>query len=96
MFAQSRKIGKPNILKVFGRNKPKRPKQDSQSRLGLPMPQNGGPYFFIIITLFRICSFKKNISVSKTGDSIEIAFNAVESILMKYFVYIHVVFVQAL
>ena len=38
--------------------------------------------------------YKKSTSASKTVDSIEIAFYAVESILMKYFVYIHVVFVQ--
>jgi hypothetical protein len=37
MYAQNRKIGKPNNLKVFESNKTKGPKQDSHNRLiGLP------------------------------------------------------------
>ena len=36
--AQNRKIGKPNNLKVFGSNKTKGPKQDSQNQLKSHMP----------------------------------------------------------
>ena len=33
MYAQNRKIGKPNNLKVFGSNKTKGPRDDSQNRM---------------------------------------------------------------
>jgi len=41
MYAQSRKIGKPNNLNLFGGNKTKGPKHDSQNRS--PMPEGGEP-----------------------------------------------------
>jgi hypothetical protein len=40
-YAQNQKIGKPKFFKVFGSNKIKRPKQDSQNRLRSPMPEVG-------------------------------------------------------
>ena len=40
---QNRKIGKPNNLKVFGSNKNKGPKQDSQNRPRSPIPDGGEP-----------------------------------------------------
>ena len=39
--AKYRNIGKPNNLKVFGSNKTKGPKQDSQNRFMLLMPEGG-------------------------------------------------------
>ena len=39
----NRKIGKTNNLKVFGSNKTKGHKQDSQNRLWSPMPEGGEP-----------------------------------------------------
>ena len=39
-YAQNRKIGKPNNLKVFGSNKTKGPKQDRQNQLMSPMSDN--------------------------------------------------------
>jgi hypothetical protein len=38
---QSQKIGKPNNLKVFGSNKTKEPKQDSQNQLRSPVSEGG-------------------------------------------------------
>jgi len=43
MYGQYRNIGKHNNLKVFGSNKTKGPKQDSQNRLRLLMPDVGEP-----------------------------------------------------
>ena len=40
-YAQNQKIGKPKFFKVFGSNKIKRPKQDSQNWLRSPMPEVG-------------------------------------------------------
>ena len=39
----SRKIGRSNNLKVFGINKAKGPKQDSQNQLRSLMPEGGEP-----------------------------------------------------
>jgi len=41
IYAQNRKIGKPNNSKVFGSNKTQGPKQDSQNWLRSPMPVGG-------------------------------------------------------
>ena len=38
---QSQKIGKPNNLKVFGSNKTKETKQDSQNQLRSPVSEGG-------------------------------------------------------
>jgi hypothetical protein len=43
MYAQNRKIGKPNNLKVFGSKKTKEPKQDRLNRLWSPKPEGGEP-----------------------------------------------------
>jgi len=40
-YVQYRNIGKPNNLKVFGNNKTKGSKQDSQNRLIPPMHDGG-------------------------------------------------------
>ena len=42
-YLQNRKIGMPNKLKVLESNKTKRPKQDSQHRLQLPIPKGEEP-----------------------------------------------------
>jgi hypothetical protein len=43
--ARSRKIGKPNNVKIFRSNKTKGHKQDRQNQLRSPMPDGGDPAF---------------------------------------------------
>jgi len=43
IYAQDQKIGKTNNVQVFGSNKTKGPKQDSQNRLSSSMPEGGEP-----------------------------------------------------
>jgi hypothetical protein len=40
---KNQKIGKPNNLIVFGSNKARGPKQDSQNWLWSPIPEGGEP-----------------------------------------------------
>jgi hypothetical protein len=51
---QNRKIGNPNNFKVFGSNKTKKPKQDSEN---WPEGRGKRTLVLIIITLFTNCTF---------------------------------------
>ena len=44
MYTQNQNIRKPNNLKVFGNNKTKGSKQESQSRLWSPITKGGGEH----------------------------------------------------
>jgi hypothetical protein len=48
------------IIKNFGSNKFKGPKQESQNLLRSPMPEGGEPLFLLKITLFRNCKMSED------------------------------------
>ena len=43
MYAQDRKTGKPNNLKIWEQENQKEPKHDSHNLLRSPMPEGGKP-----------------------------------------------------
>jgi hypothetical protein len=51
MTGDFRKIGKPNNFKMFGNNKTKRPKQDSNNQTRSPIYEGYKLIHFVICTL---------------------------------------------
>jgi hypothetical protein len=57
MYAQNRKIGKPNNFKTFGSNKSKGHTQDIQNLLRSPTPREGKVIFHLKNTYFGTVMF---------------------------------------
>jgi hypothetical protein len=62
-YTQNWKMEKANNFKIFGSNKTKGPKQDSQNRLRSPMPGGGQSYFY-----YRVLKIEEQNSHKKGGD----------------------------